>query len=188
LSTASVPSRPVRRLPILEVDVPEYAGHPAQTWVMTEAWWAATTRSPGLGSMTILVTSTCRSAVAALNSAGSFEGGTVTGIGATAEAAAGAGGGAPDRLSVLTGRELTGVAIPDTVGADQTAGYHQIDNVPARGAERSGAPGPRPGRRRAHRMRQRADTSTPAPRRRRAMATLRGHPTCGPGRRPPRHL
>jgi hypothetical protein len=43
------------RLPILEVDVPEYAGHPAQTWVMTEAWWAATTRSPGLGSMTTYV-------------------------------------------------------------------------------------------------------------------------------------
>ena len=43
------------RLPILEIDVPEYAGHPAQTWVLTEAWWAATTRSPGLGSMTTYV-------------------------------------------------------------------------------------------------------------------------------------
>ena len=43
------------RLPILEVDVPEYDGHPAQTWVMTEAWWAATTRAPGLGSMTAYV-------------------------------------------------------------------------------------------------------------------------------------
>ena len=43
------------RLPILEVDVPEYAGHRAETWVMTEAWWAATTRSPGLGSMTTYV-------------------------------------------------------------------------------------------------------------------------------------
>lgn len=40
------------RLPMLEVEVPEYEGHPAQTWVMTEAWWAASTRSPGLGSMT----------------------------------------------------------------------------------------------------------------------------------------
>jgi hypothetical protein len=40
------------RLPILELAVPEYEGHPAQTWVLTEAWWAATTRSPGLGSMT----------------------------------------------------------------------------------------------------------------------------------------
>ena len=40
------------RLPILEVDVPEFDGHPAQSWVLTEAWWAATTRSPGLGSMT----------------------------------------------------------------------------------------------------------------------------------------
>ncbi len=43
------------RLPILELDVPEYDGHPAATWVMTEAWWAATTRSPGLGSMTAYV-------------------------------------------------------------------------------------------------------------------------------------
>ncbi|MGA3030807.1 MAG: hypothetical protein ABSE58_08745 [Candidatus Limnocylindrales bacterium] len=43
------------RLPILEVDVPEYDGHPAQSWVMTEAWWAATTLSPGLGSMTAYV-------------------------------------------------------------------------------------------------------------------------------------
>ncbi len=43
------------RLPILEVEVPEYDGHAAQTWVMTEAWWAATTRSPGLGSMTAYV-------------------------------------------------------------------------------------------------------------------------------------
>jgi hypothetical protein len=43
------------RLPILEVEVPEYDGHPAQAWVMTEAWWAATTRSPGLGSMTAYV-------------------------------------------------------------------------------------------------------------------------------------
>jgi hypothetical protein len=43
------------RLPILELDVPEYEGHPAQSWVLTEAWWAATTRSPGLGSMTAYV-------------------------------------------------------------------------------------------------------------------------------------
>ena len=43
------------RLPILELDVPEYDGHPAQSWVMTEAWWAATTRSPGSGSMTAYV-------------------------------------------------------------------------------------------------------------------------------------
>jgi len=40
------------RLPIVELDVPAYDGHPAQSWVMTEAWWAATTRAPGLGSMT----------------------------------------------------------------------------------------------------------------------------------------
>ena len=43
------------RLPILELEVPEYDGHPAATWVLTEAWWAATTRSPGLGSMTAYV-------------------------------------------------------------------------------------------------------------------------------------
>jgi hypothetical protein len=43
------------RLPILELDIPEYEGHPAQSWVLTEAWWAATTRSPGLGSMTTYV-------------------------------------------------------------------------------------------------------------------------------------
>ena len=43
------------RLPILELTVPEYDGHAAQSWVMTEAWWAATTRSPGLGSMTAYV-------------------------------------------------------------------------------------------------------------------------------------
>lgn len=43
------------RLPILELAVPEHDGHSAQTWVMTEAWWAATTRSPGLGSMTSYV-------------------------------------------------------------------------------------------------------------------------------------
>lgn len=43
------------RLPILELEIPEYDGHPAQSWVMTEAWWAATTRSPGLGSMTAYV-------------------------------------------------------------------------------------------------------------------------------------
>lgn len=40
------------QLPILEVENPAWDGHPAQTWVMTEAWWAATTRAPGLGSMT----------------------------------------------------------------------------------------------------------------------------------------
>jgi hypothetical protein len=39
------------RLPILEVAVPAYQDRPAQTWVMTEAWWAATTRSPNLSYM-----------------------------------------------------------------------------------------------------------------------------------------
>jgi hypothetical protein len=41
-----------QRLSFLELDVPEWDGHPAQTWVMTEAWWAASTLAPGLGSMT----------------------------------------------------------------------------------------------------------------------------------------
>jgi hypothetical protein len=44
-----------QRLSFLELEIPAYATHPAQTWVMTEAWWAATTRSPGLGSMTAYV-------------------------------------------------------------------------------------------------------------------------------------
>ena len=39
-------------LPILELDIPEWHGHPAQRWVMTEAWWAASTRPPALGYMT----------------------------------------------------------------------------------------------------------------------------------------
>ena len=43
------------RLPILELEVPEYDGHPARSWILTEAWWAATTRAPGLGSMTAYV-------------------------------------------------------------------------------------------------------------------------------------
>ena len=43
------------RLPILELDVPEYEGHPAQKWVVTEAWWAARTRAPSLGYMTTYV-------------------------------------------------------------------------------------------------------------------------------------
>ena len=42
-------------LPFLELDVPAWEGHNAQTLVMTEAWWAATTRAPGLGSMTTYV-------------------------------------------------------------------------------------------------------------------------------------
>jgi hypothetical protein len=44
-----------QRLPFLELDVPAYDGYAAQSWVMTEAWWAATTLSPGLGSMTAYV-------------------------------------------------------------------------------------------------------------------------------------
>ena len=41
-----------QRLSYLELAIPEHDGHPAASWVLTEAWWAATTRSPGLGSMT----------------------------------------------------------------------------------------------------------------------------------------
>ena len=44
-----------QRLSFLELDVPAYDSHAAQSWVMTEAWWAATTLSPGLGSMTAYV-------------------------------------------------------------------------------------------------------------------------------------
>lgn len=55
------PTDPVRRceftlggtsLPMLELDIPEYDGHAAQTWVLTEAWWAALTRPPSLSYMT----------------------------------------------------------------------------------------------------------------------------------------
>jgi hypothetical protein len=42
-------------LPILELDVPEHHDDgrmwPGQTWVFTEAWWAATTRPPSLDFM-----------------------------------------------------------------------------------------------------------------------------------------
>ena len=41
-----------QRLSFLELGVPAWDGHPAQQWVITEAWWASTTVSPGLGSMT----------------------------------------------------------------------------------------------------------------------------------------
>ncbi|MGD0123409.1 MAG: hypothetical protein ABSC46_12720 [Candidatus Limnocylindrales bacterium] len=39
------------RLPYVELEVNEYAGHPAQTWVLTEAWWAQSTRPPTLPAM-----------------------------------------------------------------------------------------------------------------------------------------
>jgi hypothetical protein len=55
------------RLSILEVDVPAHDGHDAQTWVMTEAWWAATTRSPGLGSMTAYVRHALRPIMAGIH-------------------------------------------------------------------------------------------------------------------------
>jgi hypothetical protein len=56
-----VPTDSVRRcefslsgssLPILELDIPEYDGHAAETWVLTEAWWASLTRAPSLDYMT----------------------------------------------------------------------------------------------------------------------------------------
>jgi hypothetical protein len=45
------------QLPIVEIAVPTATGDdggswPAQTWVMTEAWWAARVQPPSLGSMT----------------------------------------------------------------------------------------------------------------------------------------
>jgi hypothetical protein len=39
------------RLPYVELGIREYAGQPAQTWVLTEAWWAQSTRPPSLPSM-----------------------------------------------------------------------------------------------------------------------------------------
>jgi len=39
------------RLPYVELEINEYAGHPAQTWVLTEAWWAQSTRPPTLPAM-----------------------------------------------------------------------------------------------------------------------------------------
>jgi hypothetical protein len=39
------------RLPYVELVINEYAGHPAQTWVFTEAWWAQSTRPPTLPAM-----------------------------------------------------------------------------------------------------------------------------------------
>jgi hypothetical protein len=35
--------------PYLELAIPEHAGVPATTWVMTEAWWASDLRAPNLG-------------------------------------------------------------------------------------------------------------------------------------------
>jgi hypothetical protein len=35
--------------PYLEVSIPEHAGVPATTWVITEAWWASDLRAPNLG-------------------------------------------------------------------------------------------------------------------------------------------
>ena len=39
------------RLPYVELGIEEYAGQPAQTWVLTEAWWAQSTRPPTLPAM-----------------------------------------------------------------------------------------------------------------------------------------
>jgi hypothetical protein len=56
-----IPTDPVRRCtfsltgtsqPILELDIPKHDGHAAQTWVVTEAWWASLTRAPSLDYMT----------------------------------------------------------------------------------------------------------------------------------------
>lgn len=39
-------------LPFLEIDIPELDDHPAQTWVVTEAWWATQMRPPKLSDVT----------------------------------------------------------------------------------------------------------------------------------------
>ena len=39
------------RLPYVELGIEPYAGRPAQTWVLTEAWWAQSTRPPTLAAM-----------------------------------------------------------------------------------------------------------------------------------------
>ena len=39
------------RLPYVELKINEYAGRPSQTWVLTEAWWAQSTRPPTLPAM-----------------------------------------------------------------------------------------------------------------------------------------
>src|SRR5512141_2757972 len=38
-------------LPYLELDVPAFAAHEAQTWIVTEAWWAAQIRAPSIGAV-----------------------------------------------------------------------------------------------------------------------------------------
>jgi hypothetical protein len=78
LASHNYPVDPVRRceydlsgnrLSFLELDVPSHEGHPAASWVMTEAWWAATTRSPGLGSMTRYVSHAMGPIMAGIKSA-----------------------------------------------------------------------------------------------------------------------
>ncbi len=43
------------QLPYLELEILEYEGHPARRWVITEAWWAQSTRPPTLPAMTSYV-------------------------------------------------------------------------------------------------------------------------------------
>jgi hypothetical protein len=40
------------QLPYLELGIREYGGHPPGSWVITEAWWAQSTRPPTLPAMT----------------------------------------------------------------------------------------------------------------------------------------
>lgn len=42
-------------LPFLELDIPALEDHPAQTWVVTEAWWATQMRPPRLADVTAFV-------------------------------------------------------------------------------------------------------------------------------------
>src|SRR3989304_4636911 len=39
-------------LPFLELEIPASGDHPAQTWVVTEAWWATQMRPPKLSDVT----------------------------------------------------------------------------------------------------------------------------------------
>lgn len=45
------------QLPFLDLEISDYAGRPAGSWVITEAWWAQSTRPPTLPAMTHYVRS-----------------------------------------------------------------------------------------------------------------------------------
>jgi hypothetical protein len=55
------------QLPFLDLEILEYAGHPTQHWVITEAWWAQSTRSPTLPAMTGYMRKALRPAMAGIS-------------------------------------------------------------------------------------------------------------------------